>query len=389
MKKIRKLFGVYHHVMFLNRLLPRYVKRYTDRKYLTDGRRALKKAGLLDTRNLSENYLEEIKRNWKKHYGRTVDPLWHIAIANYTGKEDWRYIPQNLWFTEVLPCFNNMSMRPAYLDKNLADILMNINMRMPETVVKRMHGRYYTADNTWLPASDACQLIQNETEDMIIKSSQTDNGVNIKLLQSDGRDLYVSGEKIGFEQLEHKFGKDYLVQHKIRQHRIMAEPHPASVNTVRLVTFRHKDKIQVIISYARFGAGNNITDNGATGGLACGIDERGRLKSFAVSKQNKRCEYHPTTSYYFGKCEVIPSFDSLCAHALEMHKQLFHFDLVSWDFVIDEGGEPIFLEVNYRGACFRSQLVTEKPFFGELTEEVLNILKKNKLQGNKGKNYTV
>jgi len=48
-----------------------------------------------------------------------------------------------------------------------------------------------------------------------------------------------------------------------------------------------------------------------------------------------------------------------------------HHDFVSWDIIVGKDSKPIFLEANFKGAVWLYQLATERPLFGDLTEEIL------------------
>ena len=90
-----------------------------------------------------------------------------------------RFIPNHIWWNEILPFLNRLDMRPAYNDKNLADLLIG-SCAGPRTILKRMHGRYYSPDNKVIKRSDALRSILLGPEKQIIKASQTDNGVSIR-----------------------------------------------------------------------------------------------------------------------------------------------------------------------------------------------------------------
>lgn len=56
---------------------------------------------------------------------------------------------------------------------------------------------------------------------------------------------------------------------------------------------------------------------------------------------------------------------------LELHADLLHHDLVSWDISVDSNGDPVFIQHNFAGAKWLYQLTTCQPLFGDLTEAVL------------------
>ena len=319
-------------------------------------------------------YQDTVREFWQAHYGKTVNPLWHVACANVTGTEDVRYVPNDIWFDEILPFFNKMSMRPAYIDKNLADLLLG-NPRAPATIVRRMHGQYYDSSNQWISRDAALAAILGGPPEQIIKPSLTDNGVGIRKLEIVAGTLTLKGNATTVEALEGTHGADFIVQARISQHPTMAAPHPSSVNTIRMVTFRWNNDIRVLMSFARFGTRGNLTDNAGTGGVCCGIGEQGQMNGTAVDEHGTVYQHHPTSGYDFGARAVVPHYDDMCQHAIALHRRIRHFDIVSWDFAVGENGEPVFIEFNVRGASHIYQFACGRPLFGELTQEVLEFMR--------------
>ncbi|QKQ24981.1 sugar-transfer associated ATP-grasp domain-containing protein [Candidatus Reidiella endopervernicosa] len=276
-----------------------------------------------------------------------------------------------------MPFFNDLTLRPTYLDKNLSDSFLSIT-QSPATLIKRMHGHYYDADNQPLTSSAAHQRLIDASQPQIIKGSRTDNGDNIHLLESHNGCLEIDGETTPFTDLENHFGNNYIVQEKITQHPLIAKPHPSSVNTIRIVSFRWQDEIHILLSILRFGIDGNIFDNASNGGIFCGIDRNGETHKTAFDKKGTAYCVHPTSGYEFSNQITIPNYPQLCELAVELHSQIFHFDIVSWDFSISPQSEPIFLEVNFRGSADTYQLASGKPLFGNLTDEVLKTVRESR-----------
>lgn len=319
-------------------------------------------------------YLHEIRSYWNDHYGRPVHPLWHIACARVTGIKDVRYIPNHEWWEEILPFFNDASLRAAFRDKNLSDVFLN-GAHTPQTIIKRMHGRYYAGDNTPMSLSDIEQHLMAVQNDMVVKPSQTDDGYGIRSLVVRNPQIHLNNRPCTLGDIEAQYGDNFIIQERIAQHPLMAQVHPDSVNTVRMVTFRWQNEIRVLMAFARFGRDGKLTDNAGTGGLCCGIDREGRLNDTAVDGTGTVYSRHPTSGYSFADRISIPNYDCICKLALDLHKQIFHFDLVSWDFAIGHQGEPIFLEVNFQGVVHVYQFACRKPVFGDLTKDVLEAVR--------------
>jgi len=300
-----------------------------------------------------------------------------MAFTKVTGKKDARIIPGPCWVDEILPFLNELPLRAAYRDKNLSDVFLNY-AHAPETIIKKMHGRYYTSDNTPISFADAEQHLAASQKDLIVKPSQTDNGFGIRSLVVIGSKLFLDNCPCTLSGLETQYGSNFIVQEKVAQHPLMAQAHPASLNTVRMVTFRWKNNIRVLIAFARFGTQGRLTDNAGMGGLCCGIDERGRLNDSAVDKTGKVYSSHPTTGYSFANRLSIPNYESVCKIALDLHRQIFHFDIVSWDFAIGVEGYPVFIEMNFKGAVYVYQFACRQPLFGDLTNDVLQAVRDNR-----------
>lgn len=164
---------------------------------------------------------------------------------------------------------------------------------------------------------------------------------------------------------------DFIVQTIIRQHPGLAELNPSSVNTVRMNTLSLNGKTTVCYSCARCGKPGSQVDNLSSGGSWLDLDAEGRFTGKAIDKTLRMQDCAPNGLPLAGRS--VPHFDRLAGLATAMHPRLFPmFHLAGWDLSIDEHGEPIVLEVNFRRPeTFTAQLL-RGPFFGERTQEVID-----------------
>ncbi|CAM4281970.1 sugar-transfer associated ATP-grasp domain-containing protein [Lacicoccus alkaliphilus] len=327
-----------------------------------------KKAGLLD--EVDETFVEEAKQYWMQRYNNKLDPVLHIAFMNLTGKKDPRVAFYTTVRSEIIPFFNDQRMRDAYRDKNIYDLLIPTE-RSVVTVLKRVHGLYFDTDNNCLDKADVEETLLSYKEDFIVKPSTTNNGARVNKLQYKEDTLLLSGEKLKIKTLEEIYGGDFAVQKVIKQHPTMASPHPSSVNTLRMVTFRWKNEIRYLLTFARFGSNNGVQDNAGTGGLCLGVTDEGKFMDKAIDEDCNVYSEHPTTGFPFKDLDSVPNFEDFKQFVIDQHKNILHHDLVSWDIVVGVDGLPIFLEANFSGATWLYQLASQKPLFGDLTEEVL------------------
>src|SRR5699024_3024098 len=131
------------------------------------------------------------------------------------------------------------------------------------------------------------------------------------------------------------YKKDFIIQKALKQHPNMAAPHPSSVNTLRMVTFRWKNEIRYLLAFARFGSNDDIRDNASVGiSPRLGITDAGNFLDVAISQNGQTYTHHPTTGFCFADLEPIPNYDEFKQFVIDRHKEFFHLDFVSWDIAV-------------------------------------------------------
>lgn len=330
------------------------------------------------SRSALRTYRAEIDDFWREHYGDWISPVDHLRFAVITGIHDVRLLPGRIWWNEVLPHFNQPTMAPAFDDKALVDRLLPTNA-VPALVVKRVRRRYYDDRDRPLTPDEAWERIARAAGagGLIAKPSATNNGELIGGLEGAGGRVLSEGRSISLQALEGRLGADYLVQERIVQHPALAAVHPASTNTLRVISLRWEGRIVILGAFARFGTGGSITDNAGTGGLLAGIGDDGRIGAAAVDKAGATYTTHPTTGVPFEGLEV-PGWHAVPSFAGELHESLLHLDLISWDIAIGEHGDPILVELNFRGAIALCQWALREPIFGELTAAVIEEIRRDR-----------
>nr|WP_255561607.1 sugar-transfer associated ATP-grasp domain-containing protein [Pseudohoeflea sp. DP4N28-3] len=327
-----------------------------------------------------QDFLKDIDRYWRAHFGHEVTRVWHLAFARGTGLQDVRFIPAQIYADAILPHLNDLPLRPAYRDKNLSDVLVKTDRR-PSTPLRRIQGSYFSGTTVLQRQDILSHLAALEGRPLIIKGSRTDNGVGIRSLSIVAGKPVIDGQTCGLSDLEQLYGTDYLIQERIIQHDQIAAIHPQSLNTLRIVTLRWQGRIHKLVSFLRVGCNGQVTDNLSRGGLGCGIDADGRFREIAFDFCGNGYRAHPNTGYVFATAPPVPGHAAACQFACDLHRQVFHFDLISWDIAISASGEPVFLEMNFRGPSDSYQLTSGQPLFGALTAEVLEAVRDGRHSG--------
>ncbi len=307
-------------------------------------------------------------------YGVKVNKYWHYCYMNSSGIESEKYIPEYNYYEEIEPVFNREIMADGYDDKNMYDLLFP-DVNRPKCYLRVINGRFFDRDYQELNSVEEISNCFHPDQEYIAKPSldgQGGQGVK-KIRLMDQRTVRLGEEEIPISDLPMLYKKDFIVQELVVQHENLSTIYPHAVNTIRVMTFRYKGKYRVLSSIIRFGNLGAFVDNESSGGISCGIKSDGTLRDFGIAKKIDRYEKHPYTDQKFGGT-VIPNFEKVKEMAISMHKKLLYFDLASWDISIKENGEPILIEMNLMEQGINFHQGTNGPLFGDLTDEVLDIV---------------
>lgn len=149
----------------------------------------------------------------------------------------------------------------------------------------------------------------------------------------------------GFKQILKS--SSFIIQEAIIQHEDMAIFHPASVNTIRLITVNSKYGILPFSSIFRMGSNGRIVDNSTVGGILVGIDiQSGKLRKWGIAKHGSKGRHttHPSTGISFDG-RIVPYFTEAVELACKLHKSLYGIHSIGWDIAITDTG-PVFIEGN-------------------------------------------
>lgn len=126
-----------------------------------------------------------------------------------------------------------------------------------------------------------------------------------------------------------------VLEEPIAQSAALAAFHPASVNTVRVVTLDGK---VLPWPFLKTGRGGSFTDNGASGGVMAGIDPRtGIVATPGIDENGAIFERHPDTGVTFSGA-VLPEWESLTRLCETLAAVVPPVRLIGWDMAHTDGG---------------------------------------------------
>lgn len=139
---------------------------------------------------------------------------------------------------------------------------------------------------------------------------------------------------------------DMLVEECIYACDEIEQFHPASLNTIRVVTMSNGKDNVIVGAALRMGAGGSIIDNIAGGGItACISTTSGELENVALDAKGNEYEQHPDTKKAF-KGTVIPNWNRVVEMCNEASMTVQDAVFTGWDICILPSGEIELIEAN-------------------------------------------
>lgn len=339
----------------------RYYNRHFEKQITAKIKRDL---SLCKVTPLSASQVNDIQSYYQKMLGHKVPPYWHEYFSSRNGLFSVKYLPSTVHHLEVVYRLNYFDFRMAYVDKGLYDTFF-ADVNRPTTIVKNINGYFYDGHRS-IKKEDALAYCENLSGAVI---KPTLGGMRGQGVLAFSTERGVTDKGISVEQLFSDYKVNFIVQEKARQHEAMSLLNPTSLNTIRVLTYRDQNDIYVIYAIARIGKKGQLVDNLSAGGIFADINlSTGCIADygFGDNTENKI----PTTDVGTPLANYrIPSFENVISLAKDLHTRLPYFNIIAWDFGIDEFGNPLFIEWNRNPDIFSQ--TAHGPAFGDMTDEIL------------------
>lgn len=295
---------------------------------------------------------------------KAVNCDWLDMFYGTSGKEDERFVPEDVWYGIIERCLNNCEASGSFVeDKN--DVCFYIPKEyQPKCIVRYDRGMWFDGDFTPIAKVGAQELVKNYDGAVMVgkPSMGSSGGSNVRLWQREEMDLDYIGKNF----------EGYLLQQVIRQEPEVAAFNPSSLNTCRIMTFRRpwNGETTVIAGMLRLGCGKGIADNLALGGVSVDVDGEGKLADYGVDHDFGKFTEHPGSKKKFQGFK-IPHYREMCEVACKIAAKVPGYNLLSFDMVVREDGKPCVIEINATSMTL-AQLQTVKPLFGDETDQVID-----------------
>ncbi|MBE0673393.1 MAG: hypothetical protein IH591_01905 [Bacteroidales bacterium] len=296
---------------------------------------------------------------------------WLQLYGNTSGKWDARFIPEPVYYNIIEPCLNEKSFAKAYSDKNFYHRLLP-EFDLPRTIAGCTGGVFYSPERKTLSDNQIESLLGSE-QSFIVKPSVDSGGGRGVTLWRRSEQGFTSDDGVAFSlpDIKSRCGRNFIIQEVITSHPFYARYNRSSLNTVRMLTYRSvsDNSIHILHSVMRVGASGSITDNQASGGYACTIDNKGALTGRATDKQGKI--FSSVNGVDLVPGTMVEGYTVMADAALRIAAAFTHARLLGLDICLDDKGKVRLIEVN----CVNNEInffqIPHGPLFGDFTGEVV------------------
>ena len=304
------------------------------------------------------SYMDVVLPYWKK-FGLTPKKSWFEYYGSRDHRMDPRFVPADLYYTEIAPYLNDGLQRIGLANKAYYDLIFD-DVKQPETVVVKTEGSYCDENRKLLTEEKAASLCLGREADLVFKKtvdSKKGKGISVIPRSECTRENILKCLSEG--------GPSFIVQEKIKQHPAFDALNPDSVCTIRVLSLLLDDNVYIESPIFRIGTPGipylRVHDE-----YLIEILDDGKLYPKIYYDRGK---WYENGNGLFDDSFVIPSIDKVYDEVKRIHPRMGHFKWIGWDFTVDSEGDPVMIEYNVFPAP-GPQIARCKPFFGEHSDWV-------------------
>lgn len=311
---------------------------------------------------------------WGK-LGLPCSDKWLRFLSNISGKPDYRYCPEDLFYGCVERILNDCERQYHSADDKNALNLYVEQGDQARTILRYIRGAFYDADHQFVSESQAKKIIASDQGDLIGKACvKALGGHSISCFHFEkGKYVTSKGQELTLDFIK-QANESYLLQEKIEQSDFCAQFNPASANSCKVTTLRcpWDGKIDVVAAGMRFGVTQDVFDNLSSGGIAVAVNPKtGELGSTAHNWfRADPFKKHPSTGIEFAG-KIHPSWPEMRAMAIKYAARVPYMNIISWDMITDKNGKVRMIEANEASQSTDWLQYDFGGLFGEYTEGVV------------------
>lgn len=191
------------------------------------------------------------------------------------------------------------------------------------------------------------EFLRRQPRDVVLKPVSGTHGKQVLVVSRSGNDLLARGKPCTegdvWDHVSGDLARGFLVEERLTNAPEIAALYPSSLNTFRVVTIKTLDQRWCLAAaYLRVGAGGNVVDNIAAGGILVRVDAEGRTRS--AHRGGRSLEVHPDSGAPLVGVRLA-GYRPACDLALEASRKLGFVGTIGWDIAATDLG-PVIVEAN-------------------------------------------
>ncbi len=289
--------------------------------------------------------------------------------ANDMKKE--QYLPDTIFFHKILPKMNKNNI--ILDDKILFDCIARSNwVPLPNLIFT--YKKWFLHSPLWeLTDADSFNALLNslEYEKVVLKHSNYAHwGEWVHIFLKDKQNLSYYNETLGNLTLGllQESQNDRIIQEFCRNQEDIEKIYKNSLNTFRILTYTHDEKVDIIWSILKFWIWDNKTDNAWNWWIYCNVDGTWQLWEFAYNQNLETFDRHPNSWTRFSDIK-IHDFEKIIETVKYSSKVFSDTKIIWWDIALSQKW-PVIIEWNSSPWL----AIIQRPMKGILKNEIINIL---------------
>lgn len=314
----------------------------------------------------------EISAYWAQFGIKIYDYDWHRMYYHATGIHDPRFVPDLVAGLVAYEFYNDKVFENTWRDKNMFQRLLP-DVPMPKTLGKCIRGRFFHEDTGYVE-NKSCLITKikqcvKERDSIIIKNTRdTGFGKSVKKYVINGEEDIINAF------IEWDGCENFIIQECIKQHEILSSFNSSSANMIRICSWRNGTDVDIMFAAARVGIENSVTDVSFVNG-----EERVNIVGITDGYFNDKMIDQDGQFVKHLKANIkVPAWEEMVGIIKKNHLLIDNFDIVGWDFTINENGNPICFEWNISWPGTVLYQYANGPLYGDKTEKVFGFLSNEK-----------
>jgi hypothetical protein len=299
-----------------------------------------------------------------------VDVSWLRLYSTVSSCQDARYVPEDIYYAILERRLNDANYADYAGDKNYYERHLDPGL-FPRVFLRKMSGVFLDGEYGYLSWTAAQTLFDALREPVIVKPATGSYGGRdvLRLALEPGGAEPDAAVRLDLAALDRRYRDNYVIQEAIRQHAVLAAFHPASVNTLRLFTYRsvRDNRVHVLRCVLRMGRGGRVVDNQAAGGLRAWSNSELNVRGEQRGREVYRSPGHGAPV----RRNRVPEIEAAVRCVRDVAGQIVSQRLLSFDVAVTADGQIKLIEINTLGMELNFLQYAGGPLLGDFTAEVI------------------